>query len=188
MREDDRDNGDNEAADEPELFGLFGEDSLVVERLIKSVQALIKRNGTTPEQIFHLAKLLHALKRLPLRTGGIGIELSLGIRHANDEVSCQEINLDDQSFRLSNCAWIIVDPAAGGDARSETIFEVEYDGFREVAEPNPMVVMDWLDAFDQRIGEADQELQIHDSEDSSQIDWDAESGEDYWDRLKSEYT
>lgn len=170
----------------PEWFGLFAEDSLIVERLIKSVQALIKRNGTTAEQIFHLAKLLHALRRLPLPTDGICIELSVGIRHENNERSSQDILLDSQEFRLSNHAYIIIDPKVGGDSEGRTIFEAQVGGFREAEEPHPMAVMDWLDNLDQRI-EADETLDISDSEDSAGIDWDAETGEKYWEGLDSEY-
>jgi len=183
----DADNVTDDTKEAPELFGLFAEDSFIVERLIKSVQTLIKRDSTTPEQIFLLAKLLHALTRLPLPTDGIGIELSLGIRHANDEMSCQEINLDAHSFRLSNFASIIVAPTVGGDAQSETIFETEVAGFRETAEPRPMAVMGWLNAFDRHIGETDQELQIADSENSSNIDCEAETNESHWNDLESNY-
>jgi hypothetical protein len=181
------DSGTEPGKNTPKLFGLFGEDSLVVDRLRASVRTLIKRAQTTPEQIFNLAKLLYALERLPLPTEGIGIELSLSMHHANGERTCQEITLDGSSFRLSTGAWIIIEPSIGGDSEGETVFEVEIGGFREVAEPAPMVVMDWLDAFDQRVGDLDQKLQISDSADSSCIDWDAESGEAYWDNLDSDY-
>ena len=182
----DAENGTDDREDRPELFGLFTEDSLIVERLIKSVQVLIKRQGTTPEQIFHLAKLLHALKRLPLPTDGICIEMSVGIRHQNNESSSQDILLGNREFRLSNSAYIIIDPRIGGDSEGHTIFDAEVGGYREAAEPYPMTVMDWLDVFDQRI-EADETLDILDFGDSAGIDWHAETGEKYWEGLDSEY-
>ncbi len=83
------DENDDQNQDAQELFGLFAEDKLVVERLSDSVGRLLKRDGTTPEQVFHLAKLLHALRRLPLPTEGVAIDLSLGINHANGEMDCQ---------------------------------------------------------------------------------------------------
>jgi hypothetical protein len=184
----DADNGPDHGDDVLELFGLFAEDKLIVEQLSNSVRRLLKRDGTTPEQTFHLAKLLHGFERLALATKGICIELSLGIRHENDEVKCQEITLDDSSFRLSTGAWIIVDPSIGGDSQDENVFEVQVGGFREMAKPAPMVVMDWLDAFDGRASGADQELRVSDSADSSEIDWEAESGKTHWDNPASDYT
>jgi hypothetical protein len=177
----------SERGDSPPIFGMFCEDKIIADRLLASVRSLIRREGVTAEQIYHLAKLLFAFGRLPLATQGIGIEVSLCTHHANGERSCQDIFVDGTSFRLGNSRYIIIDPSVGGDSEGETIYEVEVGGFRDMAGPSPMVVMDWLDAFDQRIREPHEKLEICDVEDSSALDWDGEHGQDYWDGLRSDY-
>jgi hypothetical protein len=179
------DQGNDQDKVSPELFGLFAEDKVIVDRLLDSVRRLIKRDGTTPEQVFHLAKLLHALQRLPLPTEGVAIELSLGMNHENGERDSQGVNLGETSLSLSTTRYVIICPSIGGDSECEDVFQVEVGGFRNVVDS--MAVDEWLDAFDRRVT-ADQELEISDNSDSSGIDWGAESGEAYWDRLDSEYT
>lgn len=185
--EDDEDLDDQEPEDEDnlDLFGFFVEDRHFLQDLKKAVRKLIRRSTTTPEQIYHLAKLLLALDRFPRPTPGMVLELSLGITHANGEKTYQDLNLDETSFRVGNGAWIIIDPAAGGDSSCDTILEVEVGGYRELMHPTAFA--EWVEAFSARVDDPKQSLDISDSEAGSEIDWDAERDDADWGRLDSDY-
>jgi hypothetical protein len=178
---------DQDAEDDAKekLLGFYGEDRHFLLELKRAIRKLIHRSDTTPEQIYHLAKLLLALDRLPRPTRGLALELSLGLEHANGEKSCQDLYVDETSFRVGNSAWIITDPAVGGDSRSDTILDVEIGGYRELLHPTAFA--DWVAEFARRVADSDQKLGISDLKSGSEIDWQAEADESDWEKLGSDY-
>ncbi len=170
--------------EKPDLLGFFAEDHHFIKELAKAVRDLIGRPATTPEQIHHLAKLLFALNRLPRRTSGLCIELTLGQRHPNGESDHLQLTLDESLFQLGKHLYIITDPTVGGDSTGETVFEVEGQS-RELVEPTAL--MDWVEAFRSRVEHSENELEISDADDSSEFDWEAESSHADWDSLESDY-
>jgi hypothetical protein len=168
-----------------ELLGFYMEDRHYLRELRSAVQKLIEREDTTPQQIHHLAKLLLAIDGFPRPTKGVALEMSLGIEHANGEKSYQDLYVDDRSFRVGNGAWLIVDESIGGDSTSETILEVEVGGYRDLLHPTAFA--DWVEGFSARVADAEQQLEISDNGDGSEVDWNAKAEESDWEKLGSDY-
>ena len=168
----------------PDLLGFYMEDHHFLMELASAVRDLMGRPATTPEQIHHLAKLLFALNRLPRRTSGLCIELTLGQRHENGESNHLALTLDDSQFRLEKNLYVILDPAVGGDSSGETVFEVDGQSREQV---EPTALMDWVEEFRGRIEDSENRLEISDAAASSKFNWEAESCDADWDKLESDY-
>ena len=174
----------SEENEQPELLGFFAEDGHFIQALAGAVRHLIARPATTPEQIYHLAKLLFALNRLPRATSGFCIELALGQRHENGESNHLCLTIDNTLFRLEKTCYIILDAAVGGDTTAEVLFEVEGQS-RDIIEPTAL--MDWVEEFSRRVAAPEHDLEISDAEDTSEIDWEAKANDEDWGTLESDY-
>jgi hypothetical protein len=175
---------DSEDDTKDAFLGFLVEDRHPLLVFKEAVRKLVGRTTSTPEQIYHLAKLLLALDRFPRPTTGFTLELSLGQDDANGEMSCQELHMNESSFRVGRVAWIIIDPSMGGDSKSDNVLEVEVGGYRELL--HPTAFSDWAEEFALRVDDPNQTLEISDLESESEIDWDAERDDSDWEKLGSD--
>jgi hypothetical protein len=167
-----------------DILGFFAEDRYFIKQLAKAVRDLVGRPATTPEQMHHLAKLLFALNRLPRRTSGLSIELTIGQRHKNGEGDHLRLTLDDSCLSLARDVYVIIDPSVGGDSAGETVFEVEEQS-RELVEPTEL--MDWVEAFRARVADSGNELGISDAGNGLPFEWGTEGRDEDWEHLDSDY-
>ena len=69
-------NGDHDILDEA-LFAVEIDDGWYIEKVSEAVQELLTRPGGTEEQQLSIRRALLGLKRLPLRTAGLDVEILL---------------------------------------------------------------------------------------------------------------
>lgn len=185
MNDDEQQSDENPGAAKPERFGFFTEDRDNVLALRAMVRQLTLRQTTTPEQLYHLAKVLHALDRLPCPTPEVALELTLNYSFENGGRTYQDLYLDGTTFRVSQGEYVVIEPSIGGDHESKTVFEVELDGLRTQVYPDAFT--DWVEQFRHRVNDLEEVLGISDSMDDSALDWNGAKSDSDWGELESDF-
>jgi len=157
------------------LFGFDPTEACVVDEMIGLVRSLLKRKDITPEQIYHLAKMLFALERMPLPTPGVDVVFALGYK-SGGELYGQSLGVSERAFVLDSAAYTQAGP--GGDASSEIIFETEVGGssFFE----NWFALAGWIASIKEIVADEGADLEVWSSGDDDKIDWEDVPDEDPW--------
>ena len=157
------------------VFPFEYDDAEYVERVKTAVRILLDRASLEPRQIVAIGRALHGLERLPLRTPGLDIEISLTIKGESGAMSW-DLYLNSGEFCTDSSGY--QDSGYGSDAVSGERFSVEarcreYTGRYLERES-------WPDAF---IEICEQPLTILDDCDDRLLDWDHPSGGEFWEWL-----
>lgn len=168
-------NGDGDILREA-LFAFELDDYYYIERVTKAVNALLKREGLTPRQIVSIGRALHGLGRLPLRTPGLDVHLSLFYKFGE---GAQSYDLHLQSYRFATESGGYDNFGFGTDPFSGPTFGVEsrcreYDGW-DVADDY------WPEHFVEMMNN---ELQIEDCSDDNLLDWKHPDGSIFWEWIQ----
>jgi hypothetical protein len=164
-------NGDNDTL-ENALFAFTIDDGYYIEQVTKAVRGLLKRPGLTPRQIVSIGRALHGLERLPLRTPGLDIQISL-VDKINDAASSYHFFISTDRFATESGGYDNF--GFGTDSFSGPTFEVEY-GFREY-DSISIPEVSWSNIFSEMTAA---ELQIEDNSEDSLMDWDHPDGSIFW--------
>ncbi len=154
------------------LFALRVDDTLYVERVVNAVRGLLKRPSLTSHQIVAIGRALYGLERLPLRTSGINIQLSLTYTFEGDISYCN-MYLTEDTF--STDSGSISGSGFDRNSFSGPKFYVEphyreYDGFDLLAEEWPNEVEGMTEA----------ELSLVDISEDKAFDWNHPDGSQFW--------
>ncbi len=165
-------NGDKNIL-EKALFPFKIDDAYYVEQVTKAIHALVERPAITPHQIVSLGRALHGLKRLPLRTLGLDVQISL-VNEFNGAAESYRCYISTDRFATKSGGYDNF--GFGTDSFSGPTFEVEpgsreYDGYYITAESWPEIFSEMTAA----------ELRIEDDSEESLIDWDHPNGSAFWD-------
>lgn len=154
------------------VFAFRAGDAAYVERVAAAVRILLERAHLEPRQLVAIGHALHGLERLPLRTPGLDIEISLSIQGESGAMTW-ELLFSDERFCTTSGGY--EDSGAGSDAISGETFTVgpryrEYSGWDIDRES-------WPDSF---IEICQQPLAILDCSKDEQMDWEHPSGAEFW--------
>jgi hypothetical protein len=160
------------------LFAFNIEDSYYILRVTEAVRKLLERGELTPRQIVSIGRALHGLGRLPLRTPGLDIHISLfykmGEGYQSYDMYISESRFATESGGYDNFGGL------GTDSFSGITFSVgigyrEYDGFLIETE-------NWPDHFTEMLNNS---LEIHDGSDDSRLDWNHPDGDVFWEWIEN---
>ncbi len=158
---------------EAALFAFQSEDSYYVGRVTQAVQNLLRREEITPRQIVGIGRALLGLGRLPLRTPGLDVQISLSYKIGD---GCQGYDLFISADRFATESGGYDNFGFGTDSFSGTTFSVEpgcreYEGFLIETE-------NWPDQFIEMLKN---DLKVVDCSIQDLLDWDHPDGEVFWD-------
>ncbi len=162
----------NDKVLEQALFAFERDDMYYVEQVTEAIRALLRRADVTPEMAISIGHALLGLDRLPLRTPGMDIRISLVVKTNNDATS-YDFFISTDRFATESGGYI--DSGYGTDSFSGNTFEVEnefrsYDGYQITSER-------WADIFN----EMDlSQIKITDDSDDSILDWEHTDGSEFW--------
>src|SRR5215212_4860291 len=105
---------------EEAIFALEIDDGYYIEQVTKAVRSLLKRPNLTARQIVTIGRLLHGLGRLPLRTPGLDVHLTL-VDEFNGEATSYELFLSSDSFVTESAGYM--NAGFGTDSFSGMTFE-----------------------------------------------------------------
>ena len=164
-------NGDDDTVASA-VFAFKVDDGYHIERVTEALQSLLKRTDLTPDQIRSIERSLYGLGRLPLRTPGLDVCISL-ITKGDSGAMSYDLFLSSDRFATESSGYI--DSGCGSDAISGLTFEVKacfrnYTGFL-------IEVDNWPDIFSEMSAA---ELHIDDQSDDSLIDWEHPDGSLFW--------
>jgi hypothetical protein len=154
------------------LFAFEIDDREYIERVAKAVRTLLQRPDLTPRQLVSIGRMLFGLSRMPLRTPGLNVRISL--------VSTPPGWVLAYSVRVSEAAFITESGGSdnfslGSDAFDGSIFSVDKDsrqyGYGDIRAEH------WPDVFF-RVKAA--RLKIEDTSDDHLLDWEAPDGAEFW--------
>ena len=166
--------GDDEFLDDA-LFAFESGDHEYIERVSKSVWALLQRPGLTPRQIVSIGHMLLGLSRLPLRTPGLNVCISL-VSKPKGWVLAYSILLNENTF---STGWGGSDNfSLGSDAFDGSLFSVG-NHFRQYSG----ILHDehWPDVFSKMAAAT---LKIEDTSEDQNLDWDHPDGSEFWEWIK----
>ncbi len=156
------------------LLNFLPEDIVLLERVINAVEALLCRDDLSPVQINSISKVLLGLRRIPLMTPGLDIEL--GLLNEGEGGSYEyTLVIKEDHFELSSGGFQLFQ--WGSDSISGPTFEVE-NHYR-----TDMNIFDlnWTDIVLE--GVKNFRIRIDDTSDDSQLDWANDDGSIFWDWL-----
>jgi hypothetical protein len=157
-----------------DLFPLLERtDRVVIEQVVQSVRACLRRDDLTPEQIHCLAVLLFGLGRLPRATPGLHASLRLYQTGGDSYVS---VNLSADSFHLYS-GTSVSDGSGASNTYTENACLVEVGGLRDV---QSSALSRWMDDFRCRM--AGPACHIVAFSGACAIDWQAKADESAWRR------
>jgi hypothetical protein len=158
------------------LFAFEFDDGYYVGRVTEAVRALLHRADLTPQQIVAIGRALHGLGRMPLRTPGLDIHISLANEGESGAMSYDLIlNVD----RFSTDSGGYVNAGFGSDSVSGIMFAVE-SSYREYT-GWAIAMESWPDIFGEMQTD---ELSIQDDSDEDLIDWDHPDGWPFWEWIE----
>jgi len=163
--------GDDETVAQA-VFAFEPYDTEYVERVIVAVRNLLNRKNLEPRQIVAIGRALHGLERLPLRTPGLDIEISLSVTGESGAMGWY-LYLSSDRFCTDSSGYEHSD--MGSDAVSGETFAVEQH-YREYT-GRYLEHEAWPDTF---IEICEQPLSIIDDSEDSQLDWVHPSGKPFW--------
>jgi hypothetical protein len=109
---------DFEQTDEPSEYALSEDDHTLIEAARSLLWKVMRSDTAQPAQLVSVAKLSHALTRLPRVTDGVGIHVSVcGPRRNFDEIETfhwWEVTLDCGHLSMSSGGHFY-QPSTGGD-------------------------------------------------------------------------
>jgi hypothetical protein len=146
------------------------EDCYYVEQVTNAIRTLLKRTDLTPSQIVGVGHALHGLGRLPLRTPGLDIHISLAIK---GEGGAEEYELYFTEDQLLTTSGGYIDSGHGSDSFSGTTYSVEV-GYREY---EGFGIAIWPEVFSEMTAA---ELKVEDCSDDSLVDWKHPDGSEFW--------
>jgi hypothetical protein len=136
-----------------------------------AVKQLLQRPNLTEKQITSIKRALHGLSRMPLRTPGIDIQISLRIEGEGGAKS-YDLIIDSTQFATESGGYVKFD--SGSDSFSGPTFRVETD-YRE--EGLVIGALSWPNSFSSLEGA---ELHIADLSDDMLLEWDNPDGSEFW--------
>lgn len=163
-------------------YGLFVEDEMAVDTLIRAVRVILTREDVTPHQISQLAAFLFALKRLPLVTEGICLGIRL-VYEFNEDRIWRQIRIDDSSLNLESGGYAF-SPGVGGDSYSGSILEAYAGGGRD---GDALQASEFATLFLESAADSSYHLEIDDDLGTAFDQWDQEADQDAWSNLESGY-
>lgn len=154
------------------LFAFDPDDDYYVDRVKDAVRALLKREDLTPQQIVGIGRALHGLGRMPLRTPGLGVHISLSEKTENAATS-YDVFVDSDRFATESGGY--EDSGYGSDSFSGQTFAVEnnvreYEGWSSATESWPSVFSEMVHAG----------LTVEDFSDDERLDWEHPDGSIFW--------
>jgi len=161
-------NADAEVLDEA-LLAFDIDDAYYIEQVTNARRNLLKRTDLTPNQIVGIGHALHGLGRLPLRTPGLDVYISLSIIN---ESGAEEYELYLSDDQLVTTSGGYVDSGCGSDSFSGPSFRVE-TGFREYQ----LSSENWPDFFREMTGA---KLEVENCSNDSILDWHHPDGSKFW--------
>ena len=164
-------NGDHEIL-EKALFAFDLDDGYYIEQVAKVINSLLERSDLTPEQAAGIKRALYGLGRLPLRTPGLYIEISL-VDQFNKSATSYEFYISSDQVITTSGGYSAFE--GGTDTFSNITFEVrngirEYDGFL-------ITVEEWPNMFGEMKAA---ELTVTDLSDESILDLSHPDGSEFW--------
>jgi hypothetical protein len=157
---------------EKALFGFHIDDTYYIEQVEKAIRSVLIRSDLKPKQIIGIGRALHGIGRLPLRTPGLDIQISLSIK-GDSGAEEYEFYLDDSRFLTSSGGYM--DFGYGSDSFSGPTFEVE-PNCRELSNWS-FGSLEWPEAFSEMSGA---ELKVVDLSDDRLLDWEHPNGSIFW--------
>ena len=151
------------------LMAFESDDRYYIEQVIHAIRALLKRTDLAPDQIVGIGHALHGLGRLPLRTPGLDVYISLSIKN---ESGAEEYELYFTEDELVTTSGGYVDSGCGSDSFSGPSFRVE-TGFREYQ----LSSENWPDIFREMTGA---KLEVENCSNDSILDWHHPDGTKFW--------
>jgi hypothetical protein len=160
--------GDNDTI-KSAVFSFEIDDLYYVDQVTKAVRSLLDRPSISPDQVTSIKKALLGLSRLPLRTAGLEVEISL-VNKLNNAASSYIFFISSDRFATDSGGYDNF--GFGTDSFSGASFEVgpsynEISGYYDT----------WVDVFREMTAA---ELIIHDESDDSLLDWDHPDGTAFW--------
>jgi hypothetical protein len=126
------------------LFAFEIDDGGYIEKATQAVRSLLARPDLTSAQSESIGRAMYGLERLPLRTPGLDLEISLVIK---DEDSAVEYSLciSEDRFSTTSGGYANFGSGGGSDSFSGSTFTVEpgwrgFDGWH-------LTASDWPDQF-----------------------------------------
>jgi hypothetical protein len=164
-------NGDDEIV-KNSVFAFKIYDAEYIGKVIEAVRKLLSRPDLTPRQIVGIGHALHGLNRLPLRTSGLDVELSLLMQNESGAES-YDLYFTVDGFRTDSGGYVDFGP--GSDSFSGPSFEVEPEYRGE--EGWSFGSLEWPAAFSEMSGA---ELRVVDLSDDRLLDWEHPDGSIFW--------
>lgn len=160
------------------LFCFEGDDQYFIERVIRAIKALLKRDDLTASEISSISKLLLGLQRMPLRTPGLYIRMDLSQKLDGDSTT-YSISIDEDEFRTDSGGY--VEGPMGSDSFSGQSFEVG-QRFRDC---DAWLIIDysWPEVFAEMAQIS--RLSIEDYSDSASLDWEHPDGTVFWEWIEA---
>ncbi len=143
----------------------------------RAIRSLLRRPELEAKQLVSIGRALHGLSRLPLRTAGINIEISLSTKGPGGGGS-YDFKLGPDCFDTEAGGYI--DSGCGTDGWSGPSFMADSGGRQE--EPNGYILQGWPDMFTEASGS---DLTIVDLSDDSLMDWEHGDGSPFWEWIES---
>lgn len=154
------------------LFACELEDGHYIEQVTKAIRGLLRRGDLAPSQIVTIGRALHGLARMPLRTPGLDIHISL-LDKFNNEATSYDFFISSDRFATESGGY--VDSGHGSDSFSGPTFQVEA-GFRDYTGID-IIGERWSDVFSEMTAA---ELHVQDDSDDSLLDWEHPDGSQFW--------
>ena len=166
-------NGDDETVADA-LFALEIDDDYYIEKVSAAVRSLLQRKDLTPRQIMSIGRALHGLSRMPLRTPGLYIHISLTMK-GKQSAQSYDLFIGQNYFGTESSGYADFGFGFGTDSFSGNTFAVEtnshrYDGMSVGIESWPGVFSEMKAA----------DLEIEDESDDEFLDWDHPNGDRFW--------
>lgn len=145
--------GEEDAENGPNVFGLYPIDRHIQTRLLDACRAMLTR--ATPAQVRDLAYLMHALKRLPSTTPGVrgGVTFLIG---PGDSAVARGFELNEEEFTLTTVES--VDLGGGTDFGSRNVLEAGTNAMRDWGDGDDLT--EWLDLFFEQAADEAMDIEI----------------------------
>jgi hypothetical protein len=150
------------------IFPFKYYDGEYVCQVAEAIRSLLNRSDLTPAQIVSVGRVLHGLHRMPLRTPGLDIQISLSIVNPGGGES-YTLHICEDEFSAESSGYIDSDNLSGFTFSVDTVGRDEHG--------SNFSVESWPEAFEQ-LNFAD--LHIDDDSENNIMDWEHPDGSDFW--------
>ncbi len=157
---------------EKAIFPFEIDDGNYVGQVTKAIRSLLDRPDLIPSQIVAIKRTLFGLGRLPLRTPGLDVHLSL-VDSINNNSTSYDLYLSSDHFAVTSGGFM--DYGFGTDSFSGPTFEV--DSVSRVYTCEMSGVEEWTQIFcEMKFAE----LRVEDLSDDNLLDWEHPDGSQFW--------